>query len=413
MTVEETLRKVPFFAQLNEEQLTKLASMSTVSSFSANVHVFYEGDLAECMYIVMVGSIRIYKTTMNVDSEVAVLHEGEFFGELALLDSHPRSASALALTDCELLSIDEFAFMSLVLTSRAQLIYRVFSSLIQRIRETNDRYVQKEIALQSLSDKMEIERLRSLSQLVAGVAHELNTPLGIINTAASVIQSTLESDDFKAFAKERNTQYLIDDSREALDLIQRNIQRAHRLTQDFKKISVSQLTDIKEQFHLIEAIHETLNLYAINARKAKIAVQVINQIGAQAAGQDDRQNDLWTGYRGYLSQVLLNLLTNIERYAYPDGRGGKVELTIALDVAIEPPHFILTVRDFGVGVPPENLPRIFEPFFTTGRIKGGTGLGLSIVHNIVTSALKGSITASSTPGEGLSFRITFPKEIVD
>jgi signal transduction histidine kinase len=413
MTLEETLRKVPFFSQLNEEQLTKLASMCQVLSLPANAHVFHEGDLAECMYIVMAGSLRIYKTTMTVDSELAVLHEGEVFGELALLDSHPRSASALALTDCELLSINEFAFMSLVLKTRAQVIYRVFSSLVQRIRETNDRYVQKEIALQSLSDKMEIERLRSLTQLVAGVAHELNTPLGIINTAASVIQSTIESDDFKAFAKERNKQYLIDDSHEALDLIQRNIQRAHRLTQDFKKLSVSQLTDVKEQFHLIEAINETLNLYSINARKAKIDVQVVNQIGAQAVGQDERQNDMWKGYRGYLSQVLLNLLINVERYAYADGKGGKVELTVALDVAIEPPCFILTVRDFGIGVSSENLPRLFEPFFTTGRIRGGTGLGLSIVHNIVTSALKGSITASSTPGEGLLLRITFPKEIGD
>src|SRR5262245_55826764 len=413
MTIEETLKKVPFFSQLNAEQLTKLASMGKVSTFPANAHVFHEGDRAECMYIVMAGSIRIYKTTMDIDSEVAVLREGEVFGEMALLDSHPRSASALALTDCELLSIDEFAFMSLVLKSRAQVVYRVFSSLVQRIRETNDRYVQKEIALQSLSDQMEIERLRSLSQLVAGVAHELNTPLGIINTAASVIQSTIESDDFKAFANERDKPQLIDDSHEALDLIQRNIQRAHRLTQDFKKISVSQLTDVKEQFHLIEAIHETLNLYSINARKARIEVQVINHIGEQAIGPDDRQDDMWTGYRGYLSQVLLNLLTNVAQYAYPDGKGGKVEVTVALDVAIEPPRFILTVRDFGVGVPPENLPRLFEPFFTTGRIKGGTGLGLSIVHNIVTSALKGSITASSTPGERTLFRITFPKEIED
>jgi signal transduction histidine kinase len=405
MNIEETLKKVSFFTQLNDEQLSKLASMTNVLSVQADIHVFHEGDPAECMYIIMAGSVRIYKSTSDIESEVIVLHEGEFFGELALLDSHPRSASALALTDCELVTIDQFAFMSLILTSRAQMTFRVFSSLVQRIRDTNERNIEKELALLRLSDKMEIERLRSLSQMVAGVAHELNTPLGIIVTAVSVIQTTLESEEFKAFAQDRRTSLMVEDTREALDLITRNIQRAHRLTQDFKKISVSQLTDVKEQFHLIDAINEILNLYSINARKAKIEVQVINQIG--------EQNDIWTGYRGYLSQILLNLLANTERYAYPDGKGGKVEITVETDTVGELPRFILTVRDFGAGIPAENLPKVFEPFFTTGRIKGGTGLGLSIVHNIVTSALKGSITASSTPDEGTLFRITFPKEIVD
>jgi signal transduction histidine kinase len=415
MSIEETLKKVPFFSQLNEAQLKNLASMGKALSLQANVHAFHEGDAAECMYIIMAGSIRIYKSTRNIDSEVIVLHEGEVFGELALLDSHPRSASALALTDCELLTIDQFAFMSLILKSRAQVTFRVFSALVQRIRETNERYVGKEIALLSLSDKMEIERLRSLQQLVAGVAHELNTPLGIIATAVSIIQTTLNSDEFKAFAQDRHTSSMLEDSHEALELIQRNIQRAHRLTQDFKKVSVSQLTDVKEQFHLIDAIKEILNLFSINARKAKIEVQVINQIDEQTGEQDGSQNDIWTGYRGYLSQILLNLLGNVERYAYPDGKGGKVEITVATmtEVAGESPRFILTFRDFGAGISAENLPRVFEPFFTTGRIKGGTGLGLSIVHNIVTSALKGNITASSTPGDGTLFRITFPKEIAD
>src|SRR5258708_27069241 len=103
MTIEETLKRVPFFSQLNEEQLTKLAGMGKTVSLPANAHVFHEGDLAECMYVILAGSVRIYKRANNFESEVIVLHEGEVFGELALLDSHPRSASPLALTDCELL----------------------------------------------------------------------------------------------------------------------------------------------------------------------------------------------------------------------------------------------------------------------------------------------------------------------
>jgi signal transduction histidine kinase len=149
-----------------------------------------------------------------------------------------------------------------------------------------------------------------------------------------------------------------------------------------------------------------LNLFSITARQAKLKIELINQLGAQ--------DDNWLGYRGYLSQVLLNLLTNIERYAYPDGTGGLIEITVADDDAADrSPHFILSIRDFGVGISPENLPRLFEPFFTTGRIKGGTGLGLTIVHNIVTSALKGTIAVTSNLGQGTQVQITFGKEIQD
>jgi signal transduction histidine kinase len=407
MSIEAILKKVPFFTQLSDEQINKLASLGKTIQLDANTHVFHEGDTAECMYILAVGSVRIYKSAESgLQGEIAVLDEGGFFGEMALLDSHPRSASAVTLTACELFTLDQFAFMSLILKSRSQVVFRVFSALVHRIRETNERNLDKELEIRSLADKMEIERLRSLSQMVAGVAHELNTPLGIVNTAASIIQNVLASDELKAFAQDHKTLSMLEDTHEALDLMQRNIQRAHRLTQDFKKISVSQLSDTKEQLHLLEAIHEVLTLFSINARKAKIEIQVINQLG----GRDD----IWSGYRGFLSQVLLNLLTNIERYAYPDGNGGKAEITVATDsTADRPPHFILSVRDFGIGVAPENLPRLFEPFFTTGRIKGGTGLGLAIVHNIVTSALKGKIVVTSHLGEGTLFQITFPKEIVE
>jgi signal transduction histidine kinase len=87
---------------------------------------------------------------------------------------------------------------------------------------------------------------------------------------------------------------------------------------------------------------------------------------------------------------------------------------IVLDAAVEQPTpaFVITVRDHGSGIGPENLEKVFDPFFTTGRSKGGTGLGLSIVRNIVTGALKGTITVDSTPGEGTTFHVRFPQEAV-
>ncbi len=118
----------------------------------------------------------------------------------------------------------------------------------------------------------------------------------------------------------------------------------------------------------------------------------------------------WLGYRGYLSQILLNLLANVERYAYPAGQGGAAEVALAL---AGPAEYELRVKDFGRGISPGNLDRVFEPFFTTGRCAGGTGLGMTIVYNLVTTALKGRITLHSVVGQGTNVQIVFPRVIPD
>jgi signal transduction histidine kinase len=107
----------------------------------------------------------------------------------------------------------------------------------------------------------------------------------------------------------------------------------------------------------------------------------------------------------------MNFLQNIERYAYPEGQGGPVEITVADRGNDGDAGFTVAVRDYGAGIGPENLARIFDPFFTTGRGRGGTGLGLAIVNTIVTSALKGEISVASEPGQGTAFTVTFPKII--
>ncbi len=111
--------------------------------------------------------------------------------------------------------------------------------------------------------------------------------------------------------------------------------------------------------------------------------------------------------------MLINLFSNIERYAYPDNVGGQVEITVQADTARTIPVYRLTVQDFGRGIAPENLPHVFEAFFTTGRGSGGTGLGMAIVYNIVTTALKGSITIQSELGTGTTVILTLPQVTPD
>jgi signal transduction histidine kinase len=261
-----------------------------------------------------------------------------------------------------------------------------------------------ELATQALRTEMELERHRALSQMVAGVAHEINTPLGIANTAANIIRQELNAPGMAVLSHGSMDKRALDDVLEALNLLERNIQRAHKLIQDFKQVAVGQLTDVKEQMDLSEAVADIVGLFNISARQARLELVIHDNLPATTR--------TWVGYRGYLTQVLLNILTNVERYAYPDGTGGRVELE--LDAANRVvPTFTITVRDFGKGIRSEDVPRVFDVFFTTGRGAGGSGLGLAIVHTIVTEPLQGTIDISSAQGVGTTVTVTFPQTIDD
>src|SRR5262249_35916481 len=153
--------------------------------------------------------------------------------------------------------------------------------------------------------------------------------------------------------------------KEASDLIQGNIARAHKLVQDFKKISVNQLNDTRETVNLSDTLNSAVDLFRINARRAKLNITVNDHL------EDGKR--AWVGYPGALVQVVMTLLTNVERYAYAPGVGGDIAIDLSARDGGGGQQFILAVQDFGQGIPAENLPRIFEPFFTTGRSKGGTG----------------------------------------
>jgi signal transduction histidine kinase len=274
-----------------------------------------------------------------------------------------------------------------------ELLARVHTHLaMDRLRRDNERLVREEA---------ESARHRSVAQMVAGVAHEINTPLGIINTAADLITQRLSSPLMSALAETPEGKDLLDDLRTAGSLITRNVARADKLVQDFKKVSVNQITNVKEKVDLAQVVAQTVDLFRVTARQAKMEIEIANRIPHPLAE--------WHGYPGSLSQVLLNLLSNAQRYAYPGGAGGKVEITLDADAE----SFRMGVRDFGSGIRPEDLPRVFDPFFTTGRGAGGSGLGLAIVYNIVTALLKGTIAIESTPGQGTVVTITVPRIVID
>ncbi len=266
----------------------------------------------------------------------------------------------------------------------------------KRLREEEQAHRER-----ALKDQATLERHRSLAEMAAGMAHEINTPLGIARTAASIIDKRLSSPSIaELFEKEHWPVGTLTDILEASTLLHRNIDRAHRLIENFKKISVGQIAEQRENIELPLLIVDTVELFNLTARQAHLSIHV----DASSISGDTK----WYGYPGYLTQVIINLLQNVERYAYPGGKGGKVEITVADDGSA---RFAITIRDYGEGIKEENRKKIFEPFFTTGRADGGSGIGLAIVHNIVTTALHGSIEVCSESGKGAMFRILIPRVV--
>ncbi|WKZ38262.1 MAG: ATP-binding protein [Anaerolineales bacterium] len=389
------LRKFPLFSPFSEDQLGKIAETALLLSITADTVVFRQGEDSGAMYMILEGAVKVeYEDLEGGTIAVGDLCRYESFGEIAMLSREPLRVTVRTTADSEFLVIDRDLLLGIIRTSAPEEIIAVLSALSEQIRQAQDRESRLELLHRTLALQMEVEKQRALTQMVAGVAHEINTPLGVINTAVSIMARELAS------PQEMTIQRAADIA-ESLEVMRRNVERAHRLVQEFKKISVSQLADEKESFDIVAAIEDTVELVMVNLRRSQISVNFNNRLPSE-------QQD-WTGYRGILSQILINLLTNIERHAYPNGAGGVAEIMIDLK---DDTQFVLTVRDNGEGIPKENQPRIFEPFFTTKRSNGGTGLGLAIVHNLVTSTLKGDIQLSEA-GKGAEFIVTFPRVILD
>jgi signal transduction histidine kinase len=394
-----TLRAIPFFQRLPEDGLEYLAAAGREEHRAANDIVCAEGDTSRTMYSVLEGTVRIYKVDADgSELEVNRLGSGSYFGELALLDGAPRSASVQCVTACRLFALERQSFLDTV-EAHPKVLTSVVAALTSRMRERIEDDFHREQTLRTIRTEAEIARHRSLAQMVAGVAHELNTPLAVAATAGAMIAKRIALP--KVAAALDTDPAARDDIVEAAELMQRNLGRAHKLVENFKKIAVNQLTDAVERVDLPETVKEIVHLFSINARRARLSISIRNNL-TEGASRD------WTGHVGYLTQILMNLLTNIERYAYPDGQGGAVEVAIGADAMGTRSAFMVTVTDFGAGIEPANLSRVFEPFFTTGRTKGGTGLGMAIVHNLATDALGGTISIDSTVNVGTTVRFSLP-----
>ena len=252
---------------------------------------------------------------------------------------------------------------------------------------------------QAQSQLIESEKLAALGGLVAGVAHEVNTPLGIAVTATSVLSETLDSLRQQFTAQTLTSQQFSDLLAQASDSTQmlvNNLQRAARLVRDFKQTAVDQVSEARSQFQVEQVLRALIASLHPETRKVPVEPLLECPSGLQ-------MNSL----PGVLTQVLANLILNSVRHAFADQAAPLIEIRLQE----QGEQVLLDYRGNGCGVPESLRERIFEPFFTTKRGSGGSGLGLNIVYNLVTRKLGGKLEFSSQPGQGVHFRLSLPREL--
>jgi signal transduction histidine kinase len=295
------------------------------------------------------------------------------------LTERRRVEDALGVSQATLLSLN--ATLEQRVTSRTQEL----STAVERLTAAQAELVRT-------------EKMAALGSLVAGVAHELNTPIGNSLTVASTMQ-----DQTRQFAvemthglKRSRLDEFVASTAEGAGILMRGLRHAADLVSSFKQVAVDQTSVNRRNFDLLDTVNEILLTLGPSIRKTGHSVHC--QV-APAITMDS--------YPGPLGQVLTNLINNALIHAFHDAQHGQITINAELQGE---GRICLIVQDSGTGISPEHLGRVFDPFFTTKLGKGGSGLGLNIAYNLVRDVLGGTITVSNTQGQGACFSLMLPLE---
>lgn len=452
----QDLRKSPLFEGLSDDELQQLVDHAQPVSLRAGEYLMKQGDAGDAAFVVVSGEFEVTKQSGQSVIKIDVRNPGDVLGEMALLSRSPRSASVVAVTDCEVLRISPEAFENLLSTSSTAAL-AVLHWVMNRLSQ-NDALLHQQ------------ERMAALGTLSAGLAHELNNPAAAAQRSAAELQKTLvrwqaltheiESAALKQNQTERLSKFMKEATRrfespvklealEKIDLVDRlqswleangvesawefapaivnfgwNVESLEALKSSaFFKLSVQwlgtsclmmellsevQLTTARlseivkamrsytylDQAPLLEVdVHEGLeNTLVIMQHKLKKGVTVKREYAPDLP--------LIEAYASELNQVWTNIIDNAV-----DAMNGNGE--IILRTYSEDNRVVVEIIDNGPGIPENIQPRIYEPFFTTKPPGSGTGLGLHISHDIIANRHRGQLLVKSKPGETV-FKAVLP-----
>ena len=455
----DELRKIPLFADLSEEDLEQLHKMAETVSIPAGQLVLREGDPGDSLYVLLDGELEVTKRQGSQDILLAVYKPGQFFGEMALLEQAPRSASVRTLRESRLLVISQAAFHTLLSCSPSAPL-RILHTVTSRLRSTESMLIQN-------------EKMAALGTLAAGLAHELNNPAAAVRSSAAQLRVALAEQERSAaqLASLTFDPY----QRESLGALQEGVTERKIKTPPHDPLILSEQEDELQEWLEDHGVEQAWEL-------APVLVSFgwdSDELGQLAERFSPTQLPIVVGWLGAASSVyglleevgqsaeaMSEIVKAVKTYSYLDQAPiqsvdviESLENTLVLlrpkldtDISIErdyaddvPPieaygselnqvwtnlidnaidavdgHGELTLRahtednvvtvdiiDNGPGISPQVQPRIFEPFFTTKAPGVGTGLGLHIAYNIVVHKHRGQIQVASKPGE-TRLRVVLP-----
>lgn len=277
-------------------------------------------------------------------------------------------------------------------------------SLEEMVEQRTEELMQANEALNTSLDELytaqsqlvEAEKMAALGGLVAGVAHEINTPVGVAVTATSILKDS-QKDLQKRFdnnqMSRKDLEAFLHQVEETTEMLTHNLNRAVGLVKSFKQVAVDQSSETQREFEVVQYINEVLVSLQPQLKKTAHRVHV------EAEGAI-----MMHSYPGALAQVLTNLIMN----SLEHGFAGKEQGQIDIHLSQKKGYLLLDYKDDGVGMTVEALENLFQPFYTTRRGQGFQGLGSSVIYSVVTHKLGGQIQCDSQPGEGLTYHLSIP-----
>lgn len=452
---------MPLFAELTDHDIERLENRSDAISLARGEELFAEGDAGDRAYVINSGEIEIITQTGDREVLLAVRKAGEVIGEMALLQDAPRSATARARTDAELVSIPKAEIDALMDTS-IEAVRALFRVLLDRWRGTQALLTQS-------------ERMAQLGTLTAGLAHELNNPAAAVGRAAGQLGASMrelvEAERALAASIEPDRREALEDLRESLGdaggstpltaiarsdlesevedaLTGAGVADAWRLAPaiveagladrvgDIVTVAEGQAAELLEAVRADHEVSSLIHEVEEGTRRLSAIVRALKSYSYLDQGPV-QDVDLTVGiedtllilksklsdidvvqeydedlphiqaYGGELNQVWTNLLDNAADAIHEAG-GDDGRIVVRAFPAGE--EVVVEVEDNGPGIPPESLHRVFDSFFTTKPPGSGTGLGLNITYAIVVHKHRGEITVESEPGRTV-FRVELPRTV--
>ena len=448
--IQKTIRAIPFFQHLSENDIKDLSAAMKELTFDSGGVICKEGDPGDSFFAVVSGKIKILKELSETEEQVlSVRGAGTFFGEMALVDNKPRSATVVAQQKTTLLALNKNDFLELV-QRRPSVSLSVIRILSERLRDTDEimieslkwknielegaynrlselnksleqRVTERTVELERKNEELEetlkvvrkmqlqlvqSEKIASLGKMVAGIAHELNNPLGVISGNIDFIEDYVTQFDemiAKFSAETSGTLAAVEkikmdsaydttrnELREVVESCKRSAERTKNIVSDLRTFSrldelevnsIDLNEDLQKILHVLESSYgdrATIHLEKAELPEVECYVKELNQ-------------------------ALLNILTN----AY-EAIGTQGEIWIKTSTTGKNTESVsISIRDSGPGIDPDILPKIFDPFFTTKPVGSGTGLGLAMAYSII-ERHRGSIKIAGNKGAGAKFIITIP-----